>query len=211
MRSRLERSAFRRTLAPGEILFSRDDVDDNVYFVLAGTLRIIIHAPNGRVVLFRDLGPGEAIGELAAIDGGRRSATVEARGPAQVMRVRGQAFRDLVAREVTVAMALLQQSIRYVRELTDRVYEFSSLAVANRIQAELLRLAREVSADGNSVLLSPAPRHVDIADRVSTHREAVTRELGRLARIGIVERQGRRLRITDMKRLSVLVDEAANC
>ena len=127
------------------------------------------------------------------------------------MRVRGQAFRDLVAREVTVAMALLQQSIRYVRELTDRVYEFSSLAVANRIQAELLRLAREVSADGNSVLLSPAPRHVDIADRVSTHREAVTRELGRLARIGIVERQGRRLRITDMKRLSVLVDEAANC
>lgn len=72
--------------------------------------------------------------------------------------------------------------------LTTRVYDFSTLAVKNRIQAELLRLANLVPKDGKSARIFPAPTHGEIASRVSTHREAVTRELNRLCRIGVAER-----------------------
>jgi Crp-like helix-turn-helix domain len=73
-------------------------------------------------------------------------------------------------------------------------------------QAELLRLASLV--EGKSARIVPAPTHVEIASRVSTQREAVTRELNRLSRIGIIERRGGTLLVKDTDRLSEMVHDA---
>jgi CRP-like cAMP-binding protein len=50
----------------------------------------------------------------------------------------------------------------------------------------------------------PAPTHAEIATLVGTHREAVTRELNELARLGVLEKRRGKLLIRDMKRLSAL-------
>lgn len=107
-----------------------------------------------------------------------------------------------------MAQALLPQLVTKIRALTTRVYEFSTLAVKNRIQAELLRLANLACTEGKSARIVPAPTHVEIASRVSTHREAVTRELNRLCKIGITERQGSALLVKDIERLAEMVHEA---
>ena len=82
---------------------------------------------------------------------------------------------------------------REIRELTTRVFEFSTLAVRYRIQAEILRLAELSACTGKVAHIVPAPTHAEIASRTSTHREAVTRELNRLAQMGILEQQNREL------------------
>lgn len=208
--ARLEGAASVRKLGPRVVLIDRDDRGSDVYFVLTGKLRVALHAPSGRGVLLRDLGPGDCLGELAAIDGEPRSAAVETLTPSTVAQISGRQFRSLAAAEPALAMALLAHSVRYIRELTDRVYAFSALAVANRIHAELLRLVREApdwTGDGPASI-EPAPKHADIADRISSHREAVSREMSRLARLGLVERQGRRLLVKDVTRLARMVEEA---
>ena len=86
--------------------------------------------------------------------------------------------------------------------------EFSTLVVQNRIHAELLRLAADAGYRSGQGLLSPAPSLSDIANRISTHREAVSRELSRLGSIGLLRREGGDLRITDIARLEILVREA---
>ena len=96
-----------------------------------------------------------------------------------------------------------------IRALTSRVYEFSTLAVNNRIQAELLRLANLAPQGGNAARIAPAPTHVEIASRVSTHREAVTRELNRLSRMGLIERRDGTLLVKDLDRLAKMVHEAS--
>jgi CRP/FNR family transcriptional regulator, cyclic AMP receptor protein len=100
---------------------------------------------------------------------------------------------------------LLDRLTKTIRALTTRVYEFSTLAVNNRIQAELLGLASLGPKEGKNARIVPAPTHVEIASRVSTHREAVTRELNRLSRIGIIERRGGTLLVKDTDRLSEMV------
>ncbi|MDX1485398.1 MAG: helix-turn-helix domain-containing protein, partial [Alphaproteobacteria bacterium] len=87
------------------------------------------------------------------------------------------------------------------------VFEFSTLAVKNRIHAELLRLARRSGIEGNRASLSPAPTHSEIASRVSTHREAVTRELNAMAKDGLIARSGGGLVVTDVERLAEMVEE----
>jgi CRP-like cAMP-binding protein len=103
---------------------------------------------------------------------------------------------------------MLPQLVMKIRALTTRVYEFSTLAVSNRIQAELLRLASLALRDGERVRIAPAPTHTEIASRVSTHREAVTRELARLARLGVIERERNALVVTDVERLAGMVHDA---
>jgi len=88
------------------------------------------------------------------------------------------------------------------------VFELSTLHVNNRIQAEVLRLASLAPREGTSVRIVPAPTHVEIASRVSTHREAVTREINRLSRLGIIERRGNTLLVKDVDRLAKIVHEA---
>jgi CRP/FNR family transcriptional regulator, cyclic AMP receptor protein len=52
------------------------------------------------------------------------------------------------------------------------------------------------------------PPHAEIASRISTHREAVTRELSRLEDLGLIAREGRKLRVTDLARLTAMVEDA---
>jgi CRP-like cAMP-binding protein len=102
---------------------------------------------------------------------------------------------------------MLQRLAGLVRGLSERVIDLSTLGVQNRIHAELLRLAREAGVAGNTARIEPAPKHVDIAGRVSTYREQVTRELSALVKAGIVERGEHALVIRDLARLERLVQE----
>ncbi|MGI9425736.1 MAG: Crp/Fnr family transcriptional regulator [Hyphomicrobiaceae bacterium] len=208
----LEQNCTVKKCEAGEEILGYLEQGDDVYFVLSGAARVIIYSAAGKAVGFRELGPGDMFGEYAAIDGGVRSASIEAETDCVVLIMPSSEFKNLLFKAPTVAFALLQHFTQQLRLLTKRVYEFSTLAVNNRIQAELLRLARDSAQNGqmdrSAARLFPSPKHADIAARVSTHREAVTRHLGQLTRDGIVERQGRALLIKDVVRLEQMVRQA---
>jgi CRP-like cAMP-binding protein len=205
---RIERRCAWKRYAPGEPVLDYLDKSDDVFFIALGEVRVTIYSTVGKAVSFREMGTGEIFGEFPAIDGGSRSASVEARTNCLIASMPGSSFRELLQTEPGLAQALLPRLVKTIRALTNRVYEFSTLAVNNRIQAELLRLASLGPKEGKSARIVPAPTHVEIASRVSTHREAVTRELNRLSRIGIIERRRGTLLIGDVDRLAEMVHDA---
>lgn len=202
-----ERCAW-RTFLPGEQIIDHKDCSRDVFFLVSGRARVIIYSVEGQAVAFRELAPGDVFGELSAIDGRARSASVEARTPCLIASMSPQVFLDAVAEEGRLALALSTHLVTQIRELTDRVFEFSTLAVKNRIHAELLRLARRAAPGADEAALSPPPTHAEIASRISTHREAVSRELSRLAQTGLLRRHGSSLLVTDVKRLESMVRAA---
>jgi CRP/FNR family transcriptional regulator, cyclic AMP receptor protein len=205
--ARIQKRCSWRHYEPGEPIVDYLDTSDDVYFIGMGDARVSIYSVEGKAVTFTDLGPGDMFGEYAAIDGARRSATIEARTRWTVASLSGSAFRELLQQQPAVVLALLQQFVAKIRVLTTRVYEFSALAVGNRIQAELLRLANMSPQEGKSARISAPPTHSEIASRISTHREAVTRELNRLSRLGIIERKGGAMLVKDVDRLAEMVHE----
>jgi len=177
------------------------DSSNNVYFIVQGTVRAVNFSHAGKEVSFRDIQPGEMFGEFAAIDDVPRSANVFALTDAFVGSLSAAAFRATLERHPTVALAVMRMLTGQIRRLTERVFEFSTLAVNNRIDAEILRLAMAAGVAHNTAKISPAPTHAEIASRASTHREAVTREMNALARDGVVEQAGRTLIVKDFGRL----------
>jgi CRP-like cAMP-binding protein len=192
----------------GEQILNYNDRSTDVFFLAAGKARVIIYSPEGKAVVFTDLKPGAVFGEIAAIDRGPRSASIEELEACTVASLTAGQFESLLFREPSVAVATLRHVTAEVRRLSERVLEFSTLVVQIRIHAELLRLAADAGRKDGDALLSPAPSLADIADRISTHREAVSRELSRLGSIGLLRREGADLRITDIARLEKLVREA---
>jgi CRP-like cAMP-binding protein len=189
-------------------VFGYQDEARHVCFIAEGAVRVTIYSFSGREVAFRDLAAGDSFGELAAIDGGPRSASVVALADTLLACLPAEAFWEVLRTQPSVAEATLKRLAGLVRQLSDRVVEFSTLGVSNRIHAELLRLARDHHRDGGGrVVIAPAPTHAEIASRVSTHREAVSRELSELARAGLVERRNGALLIRDVERLGRMVDE----
>lgn len=196
-----------RRFAAGRHIVTRKSRENDVYFVVSGLARATAFSAGGREVAYNDLGPGAVFGELAAIDGKPRSADVLAIEETMVATLSAQAFLALVDAEPAVRRALLVRLAGAVRDLTDRVFDLTTLGVRNRVHAEVLRLAKAGEVRGKRARIAPIPKHGDIASRISTYREQVTRELALLAKLGVLVREADALVVTDLDRLQRLVNE----
>lgn len=196
-----------RNYRKGEQIIGQNEEDKTVYFLFAGIVRISVYSAAGKEVTFRDLESGAMFGELSAIDGQPRSANVVAKTDARICAVSPKQFWTLIQEFPGVNAALLKYLSGLVRNLSARVYDFSAHSVSNRVQNEILRLARLTEVTGNTAVISPAPTHAEIASRVNTHRVAVTREISRLARAGLIERSPRKLIVKDFAVLQKIAEE----
>jgi CRP-like cAMP-binding protein len=201
MLQRVRTSRFRK----GQSVIEHGSSSSDVYFLLEGELRVLLYSADGREVSVRTFRPGQMFGELAAIDGLPRSATVTAVAPSVIAAMSQQDFKACIESSPAAAMWLAREFAGQIRTLTDRIFELAALNVRNRLHCELLRLALFAGVSANRSALKPAPTHAELASRIGTHREAVTRELRDLARRGIVEQTRRCLTILDIGELSASV------
>lgn len=214
-RRRIEARCRWRRYQPHESIIDRASESRDVYFIVSGRVRVVNYAASGREISFDDIEAGGVFGELAAIDGGERSANVVALNTTEVASLAPRAFLEVMADHPEVALAVMRRLTRMVRQASHRIMELSTLGAQNRVHAELLRLARDAAGDAEAggpgpaapvqARISPIPVHADLASRVSTTRETVARVLSDLTRAGLLERDRNALVVTDLRRLAELV------
>jgi CRP/FNR family cyclic AMP-dependent transcriptional regulator len=185
------------------------DTSNDVFFVISGTLRVKIQAVSGREVLLRELNAGQYFGEIAAIDNQPRSSGIFAVTDVTFARMPAGVFRATVHAHPDVCDQLLQLLAGYVRTMSNRVNEYTTLDARHRIYAELLRLSKPETGKPKHGVVSPPPVHSDLAARVSIRRESVTRELKALERAGLIEKRRGALVLTDTARLRQMIAEAS--
>lgn len=187
----------------GQFIVSARSQSTDVFFLVSGRVRVCFFSDNGKLIQFEDLSPGKMFGELAAIDNQGRSSDCMSVTECQLALLSRQDFRQLIATHASVRDAVLNRLAAMVRSNMRRVYEFSAYSVPQRIRFELLRLASESQALSNgTITLDQVPTHAEIAARVSTHREAVTRELKSLEARGIITWKPSKHAVHDVVRLS---------
>jgi CRP/FNR family transcriptional regulator, cyclic AMP receptor protein len=194
-----------RNYRHNEAIIAHRDSGCEVFFLLEGRARVTLFSEGGREIAYRDVGPGEIFGELAGIDGKPRSASVVALETARAARLPEAAFRDMVSTHPVFAWALLDHLSAQLRRMTDRVFEYSTLVVRKRLILELLREASESEKLDGKPCISPAPSHVELAAKISSHREAVSREMSTLAKRGLIEKRGSRLVLCKPETLELLI------
>jgi TolB-like protein/class 3 adenylate cyclase/CRP-like cAMP-binding protein/Flp pilus assembly protein TadD len=190
-----------------EYVIRRDATDRDVYFVVSGLVRLTAAGGRGRRITFRDVPEGEVFGEDSALDGRARFADAFTLSETLLASMSPEVFRAILANHATVRERLLRRLTGSVRELADRLVELGAQPVQRRIWIDLLRRARLAGIDANRACLDPAPTSYEIAARVGTTREQVSREFSRLVREGQLERARGALVLPDVEALAQLAGE----
>ena len=185
-----------------EQIISASSTSTDVYFILTGSARVSSVGSNGKEVHFEDLKPGTMFGELNALDPQERTSNCYCLEASTIARMSANNFQEIINNHPQIAQAVTQRLVRMVRRQMNRVFEFSTSNVRDRIRLELIRMANAQGAYTGSVEIRNAPTHSEIANRISTHREAVSRELKTLERAGHITWKPKRHVIHDIQMLA---------
>ena len=180
----------------------------DLFFVLRGHLQVVVSVA-GRDTILRDIRTGEYFGELAALDRQPRSAGIVAVTTATLARMPAPVFRRAIQEHNAVCDRVIAVLVRQIRSLTDRANETTGLKMKYRLIAELLRMANPEQPGVGETILSPPPTHADLAARVASHRETVTKELGVLERAGLIGRRPGAIVLLAPGRLRRMVADAS--
>lgn len=182
------RHCVRKRYAEGELVLDFEDESLDVYFIVSGDVRVLIRTAAGKEMILGDFGPGRLFGEMAAIDGAKRSANVTALTNADLCVVPAADFKQIVFSQPQICDRLLRLFTGRIRELNTRLFERTALDLRHRLYAELLRLsAPRKGANGQSIVTPPPLQH-DLAARIGCRREQVSRELGAMIEEGLAEK-----------------------
>ena len=194
------RCSLRQHKKNSEILRKNDDSTD-IFFVIEGEVIARSFSEEGKEVAFTTIKSGELFGEFSAIDGQPRSASISATEDCLIAQMTSRDFRELVLTTPELGLRLVELLVAKSRRLSQRIFEYGTLPVRLRVQRELVRLYDSRDAQASNNLIQPAPSHYEIATRIATHREAVSRELGHLVSENIIELGKRKIKIRDIDRL----------
>ncbi|MFJ3925646.1 Crp/Fnr family transcriptional regulator [Streptomyces sp. NPDC090022] len=175
------------TFAPRAPLIHQNDASSHVLLILTGWTKVTASAANGYQALLALRGPGDILGESAALTGRPRSATVTALEPVRAVAVEHERFRDFLARSPRVSLTLLGLAADRTRAADQRRLEFASMDVRARLAVLLLDLARTHGrrTDEGVELTVPLTKE-ELAGAVGASREMVQRKLKELRDRGVV-------------------------
>lgn len=173
--------------APRVVLLHQSEPSSHVLFVTHGWTKVTAAASNGYEALLALRGPGDIIGESAALTGRPRSATVTALEPVRTVAVERSRFTEFLARSPAVSFALLGLTSDRTRAADRRRLEFASLSVRERFAILLLDLARTHGRrTDQGIELSVPLSKQELAGSVGASREMVQRLLKDLRERGVV-------------------------
>ena len=172
-------------------------------FIVEGRARVVNYSSSGREIAYAEIGAGGHVGELAALDGLVRSASVIAMEKCLIASLPAPVLESLLMDHPALALAMLRHLAKIIRANDERIAELSSLGAVARVYRELLRLARDT--DDGGCVIDPLPTQQDMAGHTSTTRETVARALGSLLKSGGAVKQRRRLVVHDRTFLEALV------
>jgi len=185
----------RAQFEPDQMIFSRGDPGREIYLVLEGRIRLSILSSDGRELSFAHAGPGNVFGEIAALDGGERTAGATAISRVQAMALPQRAMLELIENNSKVAMAAIRFLCTRLRE-TDQRLEAIAL---HRIEVRLARLLlsalrlQNPGAKGEHVPLDLGMSQGELALLIGASRPKVNIALTMLQDMGAIARAGSKL------------------
>jgi len=187
-----------------DLVTTREEETKNFFFTVSGTYSVETFINEDQDLRYADLGENEFFGEMSAIDGLPRSADVRCRTPGEIAELKHTDFERLLANEPQLTLRLLKLFTARLRQTNQRLEDFSTTTPTTRVIQQLVRLVRSSSLNPGQWLISPSPKHDEIAAWTGTSKSFVSSILGQLMHDGIIIRRNRDLIILDLYSLKNL-------
>jgi CRP/FNR family cyclic AMP-dependent transcriptional regulator len=170
--NQMTEAAIRKTFSKNTVLINEGDETDSLYIICSGKVKAIINDENGKEVILSIFGPGEYFGEIAFIDGERRSATIITREPTEVLIISSGVFRNILSSNPNIAFNLLVGAVKRLREANKQIESLALMDVYGRVARLLVHYAKP---KGDKLFIDEKLTHQEIANMTGSSREMVSR------------------------------------
>jgi len=190
----LSRLASRRRYPKDTVVFFENEEGDSLFMILEGRIKVTILGDDGREIILTMLGEGDLFGEMALLDNEPRSATAIAVEESELLLLQRNDFQSVIQEHPGISAALIKVLSNRLRRANHQISTLALLDVYGRVARVILDMAREEGRrlkDGRIAFRRAT--HQEIANRIGTTRETVTRMLKDLERQALVKIEGREI------------------
>jgi CRP/FNR family transcriptional regulator, global nitrogen regulator len=183
-----------RRLAAKDMIFAPGDPDDQVYFLLEGTVRLYKIYGEYKEATTALLREGDVFGELSLEETSRQNAFAEAITDARVAVVRKSVLNEVTKRCPEFALRLFSSFSERLRQSDETIESLLDREVSARLVTLLSYLGDRFGEPyGSGTVLKVRLTHQDLANMIASTREAVSKEMSEFQRAGLIEIRNRRI------------------
>ena len=190
----LAKVANRRRYPKDSVVFFENEQGDFFFMILEGRIKVTILGDDGREVILSLLGSGDFFGEMALLDNEPRSATAIAVEDSELLSLHRTDFQSVLTDNRSITVGLIKVLTARLRRANHQISTLALLDVYGRVARVIVDMAREEGRrlkDGRIAFRRAT--HQEIANRIGTTRETVTRMLKDLERQGMIHIEGREI------------------
>ena len=196
----------RREAAKGEALYREGQPCDRFLILVSGRCNVLKTSADGREKIVAELLPRQHFALAEIITGRRSGASVEATEPTVYLTLSKDDFVQALLDNPRMCYQLMQTMAASIMDLSDQIQEVSFERVSVRLARLLLELADREGAGEDHVTIEHKYSHQELARRLGTSRETVTRMLKRFKEMGLLSIAGRKLIVEDHDGLTDVID-----
>ncbi|MBX3666090.1 MAG: cyclic nucleotide-binding domain-containing protein [Burkholderiales bacterium] len=188
-----------RSYPRGSAILRAGEETDGLYIILSGRVKVLIPDEEGREVILSLMGAQEFVGEMGLLDGLPSSATVETLEPCEILRLPRTAFLSCLQGNGEVAMLVLRNLVRRLREADRKIESLALIDVYGRVARLIIDMAEEI--DGQWVV-QRAPAKQEIARMIGASREMVSRVVKDLQEKNLIRTEKRKIFVVDRQSMA---------
>src|SRR5262245_18133822 len=190
----LARLTARKRYPKDTVVFFENEEGDTFFMILEGRIKVTILGDDGREIILSVLGPGDFFGEMALLDNEPRSATAIAVEDAELLSLHRTDFQGVIGDNPAISHALIKILTARLRRANHQIQTLALLDGYGRVARVILDMAKEEGRrlkDGRIAFRRATPQ--EIANRIGTTRETVTRMLKDLELQSLIRIEGKEI------------------
>ncbi len=195
--------AVEKKASSGELIFSDGDPGNGFYIAADGLVKVYKLSPDGKEQILHMFGPGEPFGEVPVFSGKAFPANAETVKKSDLLFFPKQAFVNLITESPSIALNMLAVLAKRLRQFTVQVENLSLKEVPARLAGYFLLLSEE---QGNTEMVELKISKGQLASFLGTIPETLSRMLKKMSDQGLIEVDGRKIRLVDFDGLIDLAD-----
>jgi CRP/FNR family transcriptional regulator len=184
-----------------ELIFSEGDNGDGFYINVEGRVKIFKLSLEGKEQILHIFDPGEPYGEVPVFSGKTFPANAEAISKCRSLFFPRKSIVNLISKNPSIALNILAVLSLRLRQFTVQVENLSLKEVPGRLAAHLLMLSIEQE---KTDIIHLSISKTQLASLLGTIPETLSRILSKMAGQGLIDVQGRKIKLLDMDRLETL-------
>ena len=200
-----KRHAVSKTLNLGEVYILQGEEHSHIGVIVSGRVTAIAYSYEGDETWLGEYGPGEFVGLLPFLTHKVSAFEIRAEIPVTLYDVSPQSMTALMRVSKPLCTKISSDVARRLSQSVTQIIDLETLSVKGRICTELLRLSLPIGVNPDHQIIRPSPVFTELARRLNSTRETVSRTISELQRKGLLTRRPGALIIENPQKLKTVV------